>query len=63
MPARWPERTGRRGPPSRDAPVPTGTALDSGPGPAPSERPNIVVVIVDDLRFDEFHSGPALPAQ
>ena len=27
------------------------------PGMAPTERPNIVVVLVDDLRFDEFHAA------
>lgn len=32
-----------------DAPAAAGTA--------PSERPNLVVVIVDDLRFDEFRAG------
>lgn len=26
-------------------------------GPAGGERPNVVVVLVDDLRFDEFHAG------
>lgn len=36
-----------------DAPAPAGTALAT----ARIERPNIVVVIVDDLRFDEFHAG------
>ena len=35
-----------------------GTAPEPPAVPAPSgERPNVVVVVVDDLRFDEFHAG------
>lgn len=35
-----------------------GTQPPPPPAPMPSaERPNIVVVLVDDLRFDEFHAG------
>ncbi|MBI3791327.1 MAG: sulfatase-like hydrolase/transferase [Gemmatimonadetes bacterium] len=37
--------------------IAAGGAWSPAPGAGGADRPNIVVVLVDDLRFDEFHAG------
>jgi arylsulfatase A-like enzyme len=34
-----------------------GKPLERPPGPPSSERPNLIVILVDDLRWDEFRAG------
>jgi len=36
---------------------PQGSQPPPAPGTASGDRPNLVVVVVDDLRWDEFHAG------